>query len=577
MIRQRLVVVVALLAAIAAGAVGTLHSAGAATGTADKLVFSPNPIALAGSLAASATQAITVTATIGGAADNPAMVFLSFTQATGGGSATAGAGNTPLTASPVGFPTDASGVVNILYTAPATLPTTGHDSVIAQNLASSATVTKPDAYVFSPLASYAWSVGPPIAPTGTLAASHSVTFTVTAEDGANHGIAGAAISLSLTTTASTGGSAIGTDTGGPSPIGTTPSRFLADTAGAVSITYTTPSSLPSGGVDTLTAQDHPTATHSANTTYTFGPITTPPPSPPHFAPQGVGAPQVAVTPDGSQQLVFWKGSNNILAEAWYALGHWNGPITFPQLGTIASTPSVAVTKDGSQQLVFWQGANGHLLEGWYALGAWHGPVDWTASFGGVGLLASSPSVVTTTDGQQLVFWRGTDSHLWEAWYSGGSWHGPADFTTLGTLASAPSAAILPNGTQQLVFWQGTDNRLTEVWYAHSWNGPAEFPAAGSITSPPSVTVTTDGSTQLVFFRSPAGHLLESWYAGSWNGPVDFTASAFGGNGPLTSSPSATVTPDGSTQLVFWQGAGSSLWEGWYTGGAWHGPVDFSAG
>ena len=303
----------------------------------------------------------------------------------------------------------------------------------------------------------------------------------------------------------------------------------------------------------------------------------PPPPPPHFAPQGVGAPQVAVTPDGSQQLVFWKGSNNILAEAWYALGHWNGPITFPQLGTIASTPSVAVTKDGSQQLVFWQGANGHLLEGWYALGSWHGPVDWTASFGGVGLLASAPSVVTTTDGQQLVFWRGTDGHLWEAWYSGGSWHGPADFATLGTLASAPSAAITPDGTQQLVFWQGTDNRLTEVWYAHSWNGPVEWTSLGSISSPPSVTVTTDGSTQLVFFRSPAGHLLESWYAGSWNGPVDFTASAFGGNGPLTSSPSATVTPDGSTQLVFWQGAGSTLWEGWYTGGAWHGPVNFSAG
>ena len=259
-----------------------------------------------------------------------------------------------------------------------------------------------------------------------------------------------------------------------------------------------------------------------------------------------------MTPDGSQQLVFWKGSNNILAEAWYALGHWNGPITFPQLGTIASTPSVAVTKDGSQQLVFWQGANRHLLEGWYALGSWHGPVDWTASFGGVGLLASSPSVVTTTDGQQLVFWRGTDSHLWEAWYSGGSWHGPADFATLGTLASAPSAAILPNGTQQLVFWQGTDNRLTEVWYAHSWNGPADTQPQGQshlaterLPSPP------DSSTQLVFFRgrqTPLGILV----GGSWNGPVDFPAGPSVAV-PLTSSPSATIPPDSSTQLVFLAG------------------------
>ena len=300
-----------------------------------------------------------------------------------------------------------------------------------------------------------------------------------------------------------------------------------------------------------------------------------PAPPPRFAPQGVGAPQVAVTPDGSQQLVFWKGSNNHLAEAWYALGHWNGPITFPQLGTLTSTPSVAVTKDGSTQLVFWEGPGGHLFEAWYA-GSWHGPVDWTAAWGGRGLLASAPSVVTTTDGQQLVFWRGTDGHLWEAWYSG-VWNGPADFTTLGTLASAPSAAVTPNGTQQLVFWQGTDNRLTEVWYAHSWNGPVEWTGLGSISSPPSVTVTPDGSTQLVFYRSPAGHLLESWYAGSWNGPVDWTASAFGGNGPLTSSPSAAVTPDGSQQLVFWQGAGATLWEGWYAGGAWHGPVNFSAG
>ncbi|HEY8676494.1 MAG TPA: hypothetical protein VIO13_11090 [Candidatus Dormibacteraeota bacterium] len=303
-------------------------------------------------------------------------------------------------------------------------------------------------------------------------------------------------------------------------------------------------------------------------------VVAPAPRPPHFAPQGVGAPQAAVTPDGKTQLVFWKGSNNVLAEAWYT-GYWNGPITFPQLGSLASTPSVAVTKDGSTQLVFWQGPGGHLFEAWYS-GSWHGPVDWTAAWGGRGLLASAPSVVTTKDGQQLAFWRGTDGHLWEAWYSGGFWYGPSDFSTLGTLASAPSAAITPDGTQQLVFWQGTDNRLTEVWYAHSWNGPVEWTGLGSISSPPSVTVTTDGSTQLVFYRSPAGHLLESWYTGSWHGSVDWTTNAFGGNGALTSSPSATVTPDGSSQLVFWQGAGATLWEGWYAGGAWHGPVNFSA-
>jgi len=295
-----------------------------------------------------------------------------------------------------------------------------------------------------------------------------------------------------------------------------------------------------------------------------------------FSPHNVGAPQVAVTPDGSQQIVFWKDTTtNQLAEAWYALGSWHGPVGFPQLGTLTSTPAVAVAKDGSQQLVFWEGPGGHLFEAWYALAAWHGPVDITnGSLGGHAILGSAPSVVTTTDGSELVFWRGTDGHLGEAWYAVGGWHGPADFTSLGSLASSPSATITPDGSQQLVFFQGADNRLTEDWYAlGSWHGPMEF---GALSSPPSATVTPDGSTQLVFSKTAAGHLQESWYTlGSWHGPIDWTSAAFGGNGLLTSSPSATVTVDGSTQIVFWQGAGATLWEGWYTLGAWHGPVDWS--
>jgi hypothetical protein len=290
-----------------------------------------------------------------------------------------------------------------------------------------------------------------------------------------------------------------------------------------------------------------------------------------FSPQGVGAPQVAVTPDGSTQLVFWKNaSTNQLAEAWYT-GVWNGPAGFPQLGALSSTPGVAVTKDGSTQLVFWQGPSGHLMEAWYT-GVWNGPLDITNTYlGGHGILGSAPSVTTTKDGTQLVFWRGTDGHLNEAWFSG-TWHGPVDFTSLGSLASAPSSTVTADGSTQLVFFQGTDGRLTEDWFTGVWNGPARF---GAISSPPSVAVTPDGSTQLVFYKSAAGHLLETWYTGRWNGPVDFTTTAFGGTGLLTSSPSATVTVDGSTQIVFWQGSGNTLWEGWYAAGAWHGPVNYS--
>jgi hypothetical protein len=329
------------------------------------------------------------------------------------------------------------------------------------------------------------------------------------------------------------------------------------------------------------AEAHIATAHTADTSTPIAETAaTPlPPSTP-FSPQGVGAPQVAVIPDGSTQLVFWRDTaTNLLAEAWYT-GVWNGPVEFPQMGTMSSAPAVAVTKDGSTQLVFWEGLSGHLIEAWYTGGTWYGPLDLNNTYlyttSGSPDLDSAPSVTTTRDGTQLVFWRGFDGHLGEAWYGNGGWTTTActgcPVTFLGSMASAPSSAVTADGSTQLVFFQGADGRLTEDWYTGSWHGPAEF---GATSSAPGAAVTPDGSTQFVFHQSAAGHLLESWYTGRWNGPADWTISAFGGAGLLASSPSAAVTADGSTQLVFWQGTGNTLWEAWYAGGAWHGPVNWS--
>jgi CHAP domain len=288
------------------------------------------------------------------------------------------------------------------------------------------------------------------------------------------------------------------------------------------------------------------------------------------------APSTAVTPDGSTQTVFWKGTDNHLTEAWYAGGAWHGPADFPEFGTLVSPPTVAITKDGLTQTVFWQGANGHLYESWYA-GSWHGPADWTATWGGVGRLTSAPTAVTTNDGSQLVFWRGPDNRLWEAWYAGGRWNGPIDIVHLGAMASAPNVAVTPDGNTEMVFWKGTNGLLTEAWYTGSWNGPEQFGNLGSLASAPSVTVTPDGTTQLVFWQGTDQHLHEAWFTGAWNGPADWTTAAFGGVSPLISAPTATVTTDGSTQIVFWEGAGGLMYEAWWAGNRWNGPVAVRAG
>jgi hypothetical protein len=282
-----------------------------------------------------------------------------------------------------------------------------------------------------------------------------------------------------------------------------------------------------------------------------------------------------VTPDGVTQTVFWKGTDNHLTEAWFTGGSWHGPADFTSFGTLVSAPSVAITKDGATQTVFWQGVSGHLFEAWYTAGSWHGPADLTATWGGIGQLSSAPSATTTSDGSQMVFWRGPDNRLWEAWFTEGRWWGPIDMQSFGLIGSAPSAIVTANGGTQLVFWRGWNGLLTEAWFSGRWYGPIQF-GFGSMANAPTVALTPDGSTQLVFWQSTDNHLREAWFANSWYGPADLTSAAFGNSSPLYSAPSATVTPDGSTQIVFWAGPGGLVYEAWWGAARWNGPIAVEA-
>jgi hypothetical protein len=310
-----------------------------------------------------------------------------------------------------------------------------------------------------------------------------------------------------------------------------------------------------------------------------------------FNPKGVGTPATAVTPGGAQ-VVFWKGAANHLFEAWYA-GSWNGPVdvsaAFLNNVALTSSPSVAVTPGGTQ-LVFWQGGQ-DLWEAWYDT-TWHGPVDWSTSAfestsfnsGGSPPVSSAPAVTVTRDGSaQLVFFSSKGA-LFEAYYTNTGWHGPVDIdggVTNGqvtvALESAPSVAVTSDGSQYVVY-RGPGNHLHEARYANGWQGIVDVTAsylggADLLASAPSIA-STSSNTLVVFWQGLNGHLDEAWAAPGWFGPEDWTASAFHGAQPLSSAPSVAVTPDASqTQIVFWEGAGSSLSEAWWNG-AWNGPVNF---
>jgi hypothetical protein len=306
--KRRTIGVVLALVAAAAVPLGLPHSASAAS--FDSLNIKPLPIEQPGTLSPTGTNTVTMCVQpllAGHVVAVGTMVYLSidaglFSTGTGGSATAEG---TPLTLTPVQFPTQASctysnievptttlaDAIPITYTGPNPVPVAGRDVIAATSDGVSFDNTtgkcvgpgicNSGTYVYSPVTQYAITPSPTMAATGTLAAGAPVTVTVVAEDASGKAVPGAYLDLSLTSTGTSGGSATAFSQISMSVKHLTnlPNRFGADATGTVTISYTAANPLPASGTDTITAQNHPTATHSNFTTYTYAASTGPPQGP----------------------------------------------------------------------------------------------------------------------------------------------------------------------------------------------------------------------------------------------------------------------------------------------------------
>jgi hypothetical protein len=269
---------------------------------------------------------------------------------------------------------------------------------------------------------------------------------------------------------------------------------------------------------------------------------------------------------------FWRSTSGNLEEANYSAssGTWSGPndLGYGQLG---SEPTVATGPQSSggyaYQYVFWRGANGDLWEAFWN-GSWQGPKDL-----GYGPLGSAPTVGVDSSGNEYVFWESAnavpaDRGLEEAEWNGSSWGSAHAISGMGPLGSSPTVAVAADG-DQYVFWEGTNGDLWEAfWNGSSWNGPTDR-GDGTLGSPPAAGVDGSGN-EYVFWESGSGNLEET----QWNGSSWGSAHAISGMGPLGSAPAVAVA-SGGDQYVFWEGTGPNydLWEAAWGGSSWSGPSD----
>jgi serine/threonine protein kinase len=138
----------------------------------------------------------------------------------------------------------------------------------------------------------------------------------------------------------------------------------------------------------------------------------------------------------------------ILALGGLAVGALTASGAFSSSGVAAQAKTVAPNQVSETAVTSKAGAD---------QSGWQSPVN----LGG-GPLGSAPTAGVDGSGNLYVFWRGTNGSLWDKWFVGGQWHGPAPISAAGTgLASPPSVAVRTDGRQD-VFWKGTDGNVHEL-------------------------------------------------------------------------------------------------------------------
>ena len=265
---KRAAVIAAVTLGIAGGGAGTILARSAPApsnattcapvGTAyTHIRTSPEPIATAGSLLGGKSASWFAQALDGTLCVPDATIYLFEVQSVKGDlmsvEASQCGGQTVVTTTPIACTADATGKVYVTYTAPATIPDNGVQEVEAGSTPTKPKINGINWYLYEAIYQFSLS---PIAPNGSLTSGQTVNETLEDLGVAGTPEVGFKVYLSLTTTASHGGSA----SVGTTQLTSHPQAFLTDSNAQIQITYKAPSAISGSGIDTIFAGSGTTPT-----------------------------------------------------------------------------------------------------------------------------------------------------------------------------------------------------------------------------------------------------------------------------------------------------------------------------
>jgi hypothetical protein len=123
------------------------------------------------------------------------------------------------------------------------------------------------------------------------------------------------------------------------------------------------------------------------------------------------------------------------------------------------------------------------------------------------------SAVSLPSGQAMVYWKGSDSGLWSAYWSGSQWY--KQDIGFGPIYSPPAAVYQPSTGWVQVFWEGPGHTLYQAILNPStgaWVGGWNLNVGSSVYSQP--TAAVNGSQVDVYWTDSSGNLQEGFWTGS---------------------------------------------------------------
>jgi hypothetical protein len=189
----------------------------------------------------------------------------------------------------------------------------------------------------------------------------------------------------------------------------------------------------------------------------------------------LGSPPAAAADGAGKVYVFWRSPAGDLEEASSATprraASWSDPDVISGAGQAGSSPAAAADPAEGSVLVCWRTAAG-------GLGAerWDGS-SWTrVAAPGVGALASPPAAGADSAGNIDVYFENAAGGLSRASLAAAasSWQVSAVTVggdAIGPLGSAPAAAVEPDG-DQFIFWTGTNGNLRQAYWNGRFGGPS---------------------------------------------------------------------------------------------------------